>query len=295
MYRASETVQPSRTTIAERPDRATATTIDQPEADVTGRDHVEPVRRRPRRTRRPRLRRHGPSVWARRSPRASAAHPAPRQAAAYHRRLPSGPGRRPSHTEDPPMTTEPQTAPCPDRREDGHRRPAGRRRRRPDVRGPRSGDGQVMATRAARWQGGRRSRRRGRPEGVRRPQGLVELVGQQARPDARQVRRPWSRPTSRSWPSSRAGTSASRSAARAARPSAASLVFEYYAGAANKLFGETIPVSKPGLDFTLREPIGVVGLIVPVELPDATWPAGSSGRRSPPATRASSSRPAGRR
>src|SRR3990170_4033557 len=40
----------------------------------------------------------------------------------------------------------------------------------------------------------------------------------------------------------------------------ASLVFEYYAGAANKVFGETIPVSKPGLDFTLREPIGVVGL-----------------------------------
>src|SRR4029079_9836289 len=32
--------------------------------------------------------------------------------------------------------------------------------------------------------------------------------------------------------------------------------------AANKLFGETIPVSKPGLDFALREPIGVVGLIV---------------------------------
>ncbi|TFG67515.1 MAG: aldehyde dehydrogenase family protein, partial [Thermomicrobiales bacterium] len=27
----------------------------------------------------------------------------------------------------------------------------------------------------------------------------------------------------------------------------ASLVFDYYAGAANKLFGQTIPVSKPGL------------------------------------------------
>ncbi len=47
----------------------------------------------------------------------------------------------------------------------------------------------------------------------------------------------------------------------------ASLVFEYYAGAANKVFGETIPVSKPGLDFTLREPIGVVGLIVPWNFP----------------------------
>jgi betaine-aldehyde dehydrogenase len=52
-----------------------------------------------------------------------------------------------------------------------------------------------------------------------------------------------------------------------------SLVFEYYAGAANKIFGQTIPVSKPGLDLTLREPIGVVGLIVPWNFPlyMASW------------------------
>ncbi len=57
---------------------------------------------------------------------------------------------------------------------------------------------------------------------------------------------------------------------------AVSLVFEYYAGAANKVFGETIPVSKPGLDFTLREPIGVVGLIVPWNFPMnmASWKLG---------------------
>jgi acyl-CoA reductase-like NAD-dependent aldehyde dehydrogenase len=56
----------------------------------------------------------------------------------------------------------------------------------------------------------------------------------------------------------------------------ASFVFDYYAGAANKLFGETIPVSKPGLDFTLREPIGVVGLIVPWNFPllMASWKLG---------------------
>src|SRR6476469_3449018 len=56
----------------------------------------------------------------------------------------------------------------------------------------------------------------------------------------------------------------------------ASLVFDYYAGAANKLFGETIPVSKPGLDLTLREPIGVVGLIVPWNFPllMASWKLG---------------------
>ena len=56
----------------------------------------------------------------------------------------------------------------------------------------------------------------------------------------------------------------------------ASLVFDYYAGAANKIFGETIPVSKGGLDFTLREPIGVVGLIVPWNFPllMASWKLG---------------------
>jgi acyl-CoA reductase-like NAD-dependent aldehyde dehydrogenase len=47
----------------------------------------------------------------------------------------------------------------------------------------------------------------------------------------------------------------------------------YYAGAADKFFGETIGVGKPGLDFTLREPLGVVGLIVPWNFPlmIATW------------------------
>ena len=55
-----------------------------------------------------------------------------------------------------------------------------------------------------------------------------------------------------------------------------SLVLDYYGGAANKVFGETIPVSKPGLDFTLREPIGVVGLIVPWNFPlyMASWKLG---------------------
>ena len=57
---------------------------------------------------------------------------------------------------------------------------------------------------------------------------------------------------------------------------AVSLVLDYYAGAANKHFGETIPTSMPGLDFTLREPIGVVGMIVPWNFPlnMATWKLG---------------------
>ena len=62
----------------------------------------------------------------------------------------------------------------------------------------------------------------------------------------------------------------------------ASLVFDYYAGAANKIYGQTIPVSKPGIDLTLREPIGVVGLIVPWNFPllMASWKvAPGAGRR----------------
>ncbi|MBI2247418.1 MAG: aldehyde dehydrogenase, partial [Armatimonadetes bacterium] len=57
---------------------------------------------------------------------------------------------------------------------------------------------------------------------------------------------------------------------------AAAECFEYYAGAATKWFGETIPVTDRGLDFTLREPIGVVGLIVPWNFPlmIASWKVG---------------------
>jgi betaine-aldehyde dehydrogenase len=57
---------------------------------------------------------------------------------------------------------------------------------------------------------------------------------------------------------------------------AVSRVFDYYAGSPARLTGETIPVAKPGLDFTLREPIGVVGLIVPWNFPlmIASWKLG---------------------
>ena len=49
--------------------------------------------------------------------------------------------------------------------------------------------------------------------------------------------------------------------------------YEYFGGAANKLFGESIPVQDPGLDVTLREPVGVCALIVPWNFPllIATW------------------------
>ena len=49
-------------------------------------------------------------------------------------------------------------------------------------------------------------------------------------------------------------------------------VFDYYAGAPERLLGDTIPVPG-GVDFTFREPLGVVGLITPwnFPLPIASW------------------------
>ena len=42
-------------------------------------------------------------------------------------------------------------------------------------------------------------------------------------------------------------------------------VFHFYAGAIDKHHGQTIPVAG-GIDVTFHEPLGVVGLIVPLEL-----------------------------
>jgi len=46
-----------------------------------------------------------------------------------------------------------------------------------------------------------------------------------------------------------------------------SRIFEYYAGAISKTYGQTLPVAKQGLDLTLREPLGVVAGIVPWNFP----------------------------
>ena len=52
-------------------------------------------------------------------------------------------------------------------------------------------------------------------------------------------------------------------------------VFHFYSGAVDKHYGETIPVSG-GVDLTFREPLGVVGLIVPWNFPIAisSWKLG---------------------
>jgi betaine-aldehyde dehydrogenase len=52
-------------------------------------------------------------------------------------------------------------------------------------------------------------------------------------------------------------------------------VFRYYAGAPERLLGDTIPITN-GMAFTVREPLGVVGLIVPWNFPlvIASWKLG---------------------
>jgi len=54
-------------------------------------------------------------------------------------------------------------------------------------------------------------------------------------------------------------------------------VFHFYSGAVEKHYGETIPVAS-GVDMTFREPLGVVGLIVPWNFPLmlASWKLGPS-------------------
>ncbi len=50
-------------------------------------------------------------------------------------------------------------------------------------------------------------------------------------------------------------------------------VFDYYAGAADKFYGESIPLGAGVVDFTLREPVGVCAQIVPWNFPFsmASW------------------------
>ncbi len=65
---------------------------------------------------------------------------------------------------------------------------------------------------------------------------------------------------------------------------AAARYFRFYGAAVNHMTGKTIPVNADGLDFTLREPIGVCALIVPWNGPIAIA-AKKAAPRWPPETR----------
>ncbi|MBZ5526687.1 MAG: aldehyde dehydrogenase family protein [Acidobacteriia bacterium] len=56
----------------------------------------------------------------------------------------------------------------------------------------------------------------------------------------------------------------------------AATCFEYYGGLANKVMGQTMPVPANGLSFTLKEPMGVAGQIIPWNYPlvMAAWKLG---------------------
>lgn len=54
--------------------------------------------------------------------------------------------------------------------------------------------------------------------------------------------------------------------------------FRYYAGWATKTFGQTIPISKDYLNYTVHEPVGAVGQIIPWNFPlaMASWKLGAA-------------------
>lgn len=54
--------------------------------------------------------------------------------------------------------------------------------------------------------------------------------------------------------------------------------FRYYAGWSTKIFGQTIPISNDHLNYTLHEPVGVVGQIIPWNFPlaMASWKLGAA-------------------
>ena len=75
-----------------------------------------------------------------------------------------------------------------------------------------------------------------------------------------------SRSTQKSSRRSSPGTSASRSPGARGEIGMVAQVFHFYAGAVDKHYGQTIPVAA-GVAATFREPLGVVGLIVPWNFP----------------------------
>ena len=77
----------------------------------------------------------------------------------------------------------------------------------------------------------------------------------------------WSPPTRKNSRNSKRATPASRSNRRAPIRPALARYFEFYAGAADKLHGETLPYQAGYTVLTIREPHGVTGHIVPWNYP----------------------------
>ena len=158
-------------------------------------------------------------------------------------------------------------------------RPASRRR------GPASGDVGVRHPRGPRARhragprnGPARRRRRGRRRRRPRQGGLPGLARGRARPTVPRCCAGW--PTRSSTTSRRSRSLEARNAGKPIGDARGEIgmvvdVFRYYAGAPERLLGDTIPIAG-GMAFTVREPLGVVGLIIPWNFPlvIAAWKLG---------------------
>jgi aldehyde dehydrogenase (NAD+) len=69
------------------------------------------------------------------------------------------------------------------------------------------------------------------------------------------------------WPNWRRWTAANRCPCPGKRLLSTARYFEFYAGAADKFYGDSIPLGPDYVDFTLREPMGVTAHIVPWNMP----------------------------
>ncbi len=88
-----------------------------------------------------------------------------------------------------------------------------------------------------------------------------------SRPAAVQARRPDRARTPTSWPRSSRSTAARRSTTRKGDMDGVVNTLRYYAGWADKIEGRTVPVRGNFLSYTLRQPVGVVGQIIPWNFP----------------------------
>ncbi len=144
---------------------------------------------------------------------------------------------------------------------------------RRDRAGDRRGDGAGAARRRGR-DGRRRCARRGR----RSPPG-ARLTPERALGAAARPRRRRRGPQRRSWRLLEARNAGKPIGDARGEIGMVADTFRYYAAAPQRLLGDTIPVSG-GVDMTFREPLGVVGLIVPWNFPltIAAWKLGPGAR-----------------
>ena len=230
-------------------------------------------RRWPRRSGRPRRRtdragRIGDAAYDRANPPSAAASRGPRPRGPDHDDPARGPRDRRDRARERP---------------DGHRRRVRRRRRRPDVRRRQPGDRRGHRARR-RWAAARTSTARSRPPRRRSRTARAGRPGPPASAAGRSRSSPRSSSsTPRSWPSSRAANvgkpiTGARGEIVGVEPRASTTT----PAPRTRSSARRSRSSKPGLDLTLREPIGVVGLIVPWNFPllMASWKvAPGAGRR----------------